>query len=93
MPVNAALKLVKATADASRLRLLALLAGGEATVGELAEILEQSQPRVSRHLRILADARLVSHFRDGQWVYYRLDPAATTGERGRLRPHALRWAP
>lgn len=74
MAINAALKLLKAAADPTRLRLLALLATGEATVGELVEILEQSQPRVSRHLKILAEARLVSHFRDGQWVYYRLDP-------------------
>jgi ArsR family transcriptional regulator len=76
--MNTALKLLKATGDPSRLRLLALLAAGDATVGELVEVLEQSQPRVSRHLKILADARLVSHFRDGQWVYYRLDPAAST---------------
>ncbi len=80
MALNAALKLLKATADPSRLRLLVLLAGGEATVGELTEILEQSQPRVSRHLKILAGARLVSHFRDGQWMYYRLDPAASVAE-------------
>jgi ArsR family transcriptional regulator len=73
--LNAATSLLKASADPTRLRLLALLEAGEATVGELTEILGQSQPRVSRHLRILADARLVSHFRDGQWVYYRLDPA------------------
>jgi len=73
--INTALKLLKAAADPSRLRLLALLAGGEATVGELVEVLGQSQPRVSRHLRILGEARLVSHFRDGQWMYYRLDAA------------------
>lgn len=74
MAITPALRLLKATADPTRLRLLALLAGGEATVGELVEVLGQSQPRVSRHLRILGEARLVSHFRDGQWVYYRLDP-------------------
>ena len=80
MAINNALKLLKATADPSRLRLLALLASGEATVGELVEVLGQSQPRVSRHLKILSDARLVSHFRDGQWVYYRLDPAVSAAE-------------
>jgi len=74
MTADAALKFLKASADPTRLRLLALLAGGEATVGELVEVLGQSQPRVSRHLRLLAAARLVAHFRDGQWVYYRLDP-------------------
>lgn len=72
---NPALGFLKAAADPSRLRLLGLLASGEATVGELSTVLDQSQPRVSRHLKILADAHLVSHFRDGQWMYYRLDPA------------------
>ena len=63
---------LKAAADPTRLRLLALLTGGEATVGEFQEILGQSQPRVSRHLRLLDEAGLVTRFRDGQWVYYRL---------------------
>lgn len=72
MPLPQVLSYLKASADPSRLRLLALLAGGEATVGELVEVLGQSQPRVSRHLKLLADAGLVEHFRDGQWVYYRL---------------------
>jgi len=80
MALPAALRLLKALADPSRLRLLALLSAGEATVGELTELLGQSQPRVSRHLRILAEARLVSHFRDGQWVYYRFDPAVASAE-------------
>lgn len=78
MSLPIALNLLKAAADPTRLRLLVLLAAGEATVGELVEVLGQSQPRVSRHLRILTEAGLVGHFRDGQWVYYRLeaDPAA-----------------
>lgn len=63
---------LKAAADPTRLRLLALLAAGEATVGELVEVLEQSQPRVSRHLRILCQGGLADKFRDGQSVYYRL---------------------
>ena len=69
---------LKALAEPTRLRLLALLAGGEVTVGELQAILGQSQPRVSRHLKLLADAGLVERFRDGHWVYYRLsgDPKA-----------------
>lgn len=80
MAINAALTLLKAAADPTRLRLLGLLAAGEATVGELVAVLGQSQPRVSRHLKILTEARLVSHFRDGQWVYYRLDPAPALAE-------------
>lgn len=80
MPADTALTFLKASADPTRLRLLALLSGGEATVGEMVEVLGQSQPRVSRHLRILHAARLVSHFRDGQWVYYRLDPGQAVAD-------------
>lgn len=79
MTILQALSCLKATADPTRLRLLALLAGGEATVGELVEVLGQSQPRVSRHLKLLSDAALVEHFRDGQWVYYRLAPVVPVG--------------
>jgi DNA-binding transcriptional ArsR family regulator len=80
MAIADVLKILKATADPSRLRLLALLGTGEATVGELVEVLGQSQPRVSRHLKILSEARLVTHFRDGQWVYYRAEPAGVAGD-------------
>jgi SAM-dependent methyltransferase len=69
---------LKAASDPTRLRLLALLAAGEATVGELRAVLEQSQPRVSRHLRILSEGGLADRFRDGHSVYYRVpaDPSA-----------------
>jgi len=82
MSLAATLKKLKAAADPTRLRLLALLANGEATVGELQEILEQSQPRVSRHLRLLDEAGLVEKFRDGHWIYYRpaSAPSALTDE-------------
>ncbi|HJP37775.1 MAG: metalloregulator ArsR/SmtB family transcription factor [Gammaproteobacteria bacterium] len=73
----AAIQTLKAAADPTRLRLLALLANGEATVGELQEILQQSQPRVSRHLRLLDEAGLVVKFRDDHWIYYRLAGTAT----------------
>lgn len=72
MTLETALGAAKAAADPTRLRLLGLLAGGEATVGELQEILGHSQPRVSRHLRLLDQAGLVDKFRDDHWVYYRL---------------------
>jgi DNA-binding transcriptional ArsR family regulator/precorrin-6B methylase 2 len=71
MSMESTLLSLKAAADPTRLRLIVLLAGGEATVGELQEILGQSQPRVSRHLRLLVDAGLVVRFRDGQWMYHR----------------------
>jgi DNA-binding transcriptional ArsR family regulator len=72
MPYQAVTRALKAAADETRLRLLVLLARGEATVGELQAVLDQSQPRVSRHLRLLTDAGLVARFREGQWVYYAL---------------------
>lgn len=84
MAFDDTIRTLKAAADPTRLRLLALLANGEATVGELQQILDQSQPRVSRHLRVLGEAGLVTKFRDGQWIYYRLassDPAADLAAR------------
>ena len=68
---------LKAAGDETRVRLLALLAQGERTVKELTEILGQSQPRISRHLKVLAEAGLVARNPEGSWVYYRLaDQAA-----------------
>ncbi|MBX9727457.1 MAG: metalloregulator ArsR/SmtB family transcription factor, partial [Sphingopyxis sp.] len=58
--------------DPTRLRILALLRHQELAVGEIALLLEQSQPRVSRHIRILEDARLVERHREGSWVFVRL---------------------
>lgn len=63
---------MKAAGDETRIRLLALLRSGERTVKELTEILGQSQPRISRHLKVLTDAGLVSRSPEGSWVYYRL---------------------
>jgi ubiquinone/menaquinone biosynthesis C-methylase UbiE len=61
--------LLQALADPTRLRILALLRRMELSVGELALLLEQSQPRVSRHVRILADAGAVERRREGSWVF------------------------
>src|ERR1700681_3668094 len=73
MALNGALK---AAGEATRLRILALLAEAELTVSDLTDILRQSQPRISRHLRLLAVAGLVERFREGSWAFFRL------GERG-----------
>ena len=62
---------LKGLAEPTRLRLLALLAHGELTVGEICRILGQSQPRVSRHLRLLTEAGFLDRFREQQCVYYR----------------------
>src|SRR5712672_3019967 len=63
---------LRAAAEPTRLRLLALCARAELTVSELTQILGQSQPRVSRHLKLLCEAGLLDRFREGSWVFYRL---------------------
>jgi ArsR family transcriptional regulator len=63
---------LRATGEPTRLRILALLANEELAVMELSQILDQSQPRVSRHLKLLSDAGLIERFPDGAWVFYRV---------------------
>src|SRR5688500_7632236 len=67
-----AVSALRAAAEPTRLRLLALLARAELTVGEICDVLGQSQPRVSRHLKLLCDANLLDRFREQLWVYYRV---------------------
>ncbi len=67
---------LKAFADPIRLRLLTLCVRGECTVSELTQVMRQSQPRVSQHLKQLCDAGLLERFRDGRFVYYRVPLAA-----------------
>lgn len=74
---------LKAAGETTRLRLLALLAEGEHSVKDLTEILGQSQPRVSRHLKLLADAGLVTRNAEGAWAYYRLSDEAPVADLGR----------
>ena len=70
--------LFQALADPTRLRILALLRVMELSVGELAQLLGQSQPRVSRHVRILSDSGLIGRRKEGSWVYLQLaDPGRT----------------
>lgn len=66
------LDIFNALADPTRLRIVALLRTMELAIGELAIVLEQSQPRVSRHTRILVEAGLLSRRREGAWVFLRL---------------------
>jgi len=77
---------LRAAGEPTRLRILALLAAEELSVMELARILEQSQPRVSRHLKLLSEAGLIERFPDGAWVFYRL---AVDGPRRRLADSVL----
>jgi ArsR family transcriptional regulator len=65
--------MLRAAGDATRLRLLLLLREAELTVTELTQILGQSQPRVSRHLKLLCEAGLIERFKEGSWVFYRAD--------------------
>src|ERR1700727_2412524 len=67
-----AVEMLRAAGEPTRLRILALLRREELAVGELTRVLGQSQPRVSRHLKLLTDAGLVERFPDGAWVFYRL---------------------
>ena len=63
---------LKAAAETSRLRILALLSRGDLTVSDLTEILNQSQPRVSRHLKLLLEAGLIGRYQEGSWAFFRI---------------------
>lgn len=66
---------LRAVAESTRLRLLAICAQGEVAVNELTQILDQSQPRVSRHLKLLCEEGLLERHREGTWAFYRIaDP-------------------
>src|SRR5215467_9749007 len=65
------LNMLRAAGDGTRLRLLLLLLDAELTVSELTQILGQSQPRISRHLKLLCEAGLLERFKEGAWVFYR----------------------
>lgn len=80
---------LKAAAEPTRLRLLALCAHADLTVSDLTQILGQSQPRISRHLKLLSEAKLLDRMREGNWVYYRLAGRGTGAELGRTLVDAL----
>jgi ubiquinone/menaquinone biosynthesis C-methylase UbiE/DNA-binding transcriptional ArsR family regulator len=63
---------LRAAGESTRLRILALLDEAELTVSELTDILRQSQPRISRHLRLLVEAGLLVRFREGSWAFFRI---------------------
>ena len=71
--VDADVRLFKALGDATRLRIMALLVGGELCVCSIEEALGVTQTMTSRHLGVLRNAGLVAARRDGQWMYYRLN--------------------
>jgi ubiquinone/menaquinone biosynthesis C-methylase UbiE/DNA-binding transcriptional ArsR family regulator len=70
---------LRAAAEPTRLRILALLAEAELTVSELTGILRQSQPRISRHLKLLLGAELIERHREGAWAFFRMANGAPAG--------------
>lgn len=83
---TALLRWLRAAGEPSRLRLLALCAESPLSVSDMAQALRQSEPRVSRHLKILCESGLIERLRQGQWVQYRLasSPEAASFVRGLL---------
>jgi ArsR family transcriptional regulator len=80
LPFDTLLTALRAAAEPTRLRMLAVLARGEFAVTELTEILGQSQPRVSRHLKLLGEAGLLEKFREQHWIYYRVPSGGAGAE-------------
>jgi ArsR family transcriptional regulator len=80
------LGVLKAIGEETRLRIVALLQHGELTVSDLTDILGQSQPRISRHLKLLAEAGVVDKHREGTWAFFDL---VTTGPIARLTADVL----
>ncbi|HET8729361.1 MAG TPA: metalloregulator ArsR/SmtB family transcription factor [Alphaproteobacteria bacterium] len=81
--MEALLQGLKAAAEPTRVRILALCAHGELSVSDLTQILGQSQPRVSRHLKLLCDAGLLDRFREGTYAFFRLAERGAGGELAR----------
>ena len=80
---------LKAAAEPTRLRLLALCGYAELSVSELTQILGQSQPRVSRHLKMLCDADLLERSREGTWAFFRLADAGPMADLARTLIDAI----
>lgn len=72
---------LRAAAEITRLRILSVLRDSELTVSELVQILDQSQPRVSRHLKLLCESGLLQRYQEGARVYHRI---ADSGENSRI---------
>jgi SAM-dependent methyltransferase len=76
--------MLRAVGDPTRLRLFLLLRQAELTVSELIEIVGQSQPRVSRHLKLLCEAGLLERFKEGSWVFHRAVEEGSGAALGKL---------
>lgn len=80
LPLDGLVDTLKAVAESSRLRILGLLKRGDLTVTDLTTVLGQSQPRVSRHLKLLHEAGLITRYQEGSWAYFRMDDATHAGQ-------------
>lgn len=78
--LNSVVETLKAAAESTRLRILVLLSKIDLNVSDITEILNQSQPRVSRHLKLLLDAGLIERYQEGAWAYFRLSDSASAFE-------------
>ena len=72
LSLDQTVELLKAAGEPTRLRLLHLLQQSDLTVSDLVDILGQSQPRISRHLKLLTEAGLLERYQEGAWAYFRL---------------------
>ncbi|MEM7215340.1 MAG: metalloregulator ArsR/SmtB family transcription factor [Pseudomonadota bacterium] len=72
LSLDQTVNLLRASGEPTRLRLLMLLSESDLTVSDLTEILGQSQPRISRHLKLLSEAGLLERYQEGAWAYFRL---------------------
>ena len=72
LTLNKLVDVLKASAETTRMRLLVLLSSGDLTVSDLTDILGQSQPRISRHLKLLTEAGLIERYQEGAWAWFRL---------------------
>ena len=72
LSLDQSVNFLRAAGESTRLRLLSLLSETDLTVSDLIEILGQSQPRISRHLKLLTEAGLLERYQEGAWAYFRL---------------------
>ncbi|MBT5186749.1 MAG: metalloregulator ArsR/SmtB family transcription factor [Kordiimonadaceae bacterium] len=90
LTLNNILIALKAVGEETRIRILALFNSGELTVTELVSVLRQSQPRISRHLRLLCEAELLERHREGTWIFYRL---SDNGRKAQLIKALMEFVP
>jgi ubiquinone/menaquinone biosynthesis C-methylase UbiE len=79
MSMDEIVEIVRAIGEPTRLRIMALLAHGEMAAGEMSTVLNQSQPRVSRHLKLLTEAGLIERRPEGAWVFFKVSDSGSAG--------------